>query len=97
MICTGSDPKSIGVGGVEKNAGSSDNFQYKTMTCTDPTGSGSGGATYTKITEPTPGTRTYDFSNSLTLGDVMVSGFMVMFMFFAIAWGVYLLTFRRKY
>lgn len=96
MICTGSDPKSIGVGGVEKNAGSSDNFQYKTMTCTDPTGSGSGGASFTTITDPNS-PRTYDFSNSLTLGDVMVSGFMVMFMFFAIAWGVYLLTFRRKY
>jgi len=96
MICTGSDPKSIGVGAVEKVAGSSDNFQYKTMTCTNEL-TGSGPGSYTAITEPTPGTRTYDFSNSITLGDFMVSGFLMMLLLVGLGWGVYLLTFRRKY
>ena len=95
MICTGTNPKSIGVGGVEKVAGSSDNFQYKTLTCTnEPIGSGPG--SYTAITIPGD-PRTYDYSNSITTGDFMIAGFLAMVLIALMCWGIYLLTFRRKY
>lgn len=95
MICIGSDPKSIGTGGIEKNAGVSDNFQYKTLTCTnEPVGSGPG--SYTKITIPGD-TRSYDYSNSITTGDFMIAGFLSMVLIALMCWGIYLLTFRRKY
>jgi hypothetical protein len=92
MICTLSNPMD-NLGNVPAKL--TDPWAFSTITCPDQGVSG-GGASFTTITDPNS-PRTYDFSNSLTLGDIMVSGFMVMFMFFAIAWGVYLLTFRRKY
>lgn len=66
----------------------SEPFAYSVMTCDAPT--------YTAITEPT-GTRTFDFSNSVTSGDMLVAGFLSMMLILTIAWSIYQLTFRRKY
>lgn len=95
MICTYSNPKSIGVGGVEQNAKVSDNFAYKTLTCDDPTGATGIGTNYTVITSPAG--LSYDISQSFTYGDLLNAGLLFTVLIVFMFWGVYLLTFRRKY
>lgn len=95
MICTYSEPKSIGTGGVEQVAKVSDNFQYKKMTCAEPTGNTGIGATYTMITSPA-GLK-YEIAQSFTYGDLLNAGLLFTVLIVFIFWGVYLLTFRRKY
>lgn len=95
MICTFSEPKSIGTGGIEQVAKVSDNFAYKKMTCDNPEGATGIGTNYTTITSPA-GLR-YELSNSFTYGDLINAGLLSMLLLVFLFWGVYLLTFRRKY
>jgi hypothetical protein len=94
LNCTYSEPKSIGVGGVEQVAKVGDNFQYKKSTCTY-TNDTATGSIYTTITNATG--QTYELSKSFTYGDLLLSGLTVTLFIMFMSWGIYLLTFRRKY
>jgi hypothetical protein len=95
MICQFSEPKSIGVGGIIKNAGVSDNFQFSKMECDSGSGSESGFPTYTVITSPTGSS--YALIPSFTYGELLIGGFLSVIFSVSLLWGIYLLVFRRKY
>lgn len=92
MICTFSEPKNSS-GNVPAKL--SDPWNYSVETCVNEQ-IGSGPGSYTKITIPGD-TRSYDYSNSITTGDFMIAGFLSMVLIALMCWGIYLLTFRRKY
>lgn len=102
MICTFSDPRSIGTGGIEKPAGVSDNFQYKTVTCIDSTTTTIPGQTTTtgpdryQLITGTNG-KTFFLDKSISYGQYINIAMLLIF-FFIITIGIlYSIIYRRKY
>jgi hypothetical protein len=92
MICTYSNPVNyLGATPADTKLP----FQFKTLTCNDPTGATGIGTNYITITSPAG--LSYEIAQSFTYGDLLNAGLMSMVLIVFLFWGVYLLTFRRKY
>jgi hypothetical protein len=82
ITCDFYTPKSIGPGGIERKAQSSDNFQYASSSCYAIFPANASSSLYEQITNPASSTQSFFLEKTLTYGDILIAIFLTLGFYF---------------